>query len=405
LAVPDPIRDYSVQVWCIGSHVIKARLSPSPRQRHPYFITSFEKVPGTPVGNSLTDLLADLQETANALLRSFVNNTSIASGPQVVINDEMFSPDENGDELYPWKRWHYRNDPVAGRSQPPVSFFMPTSNAQQLLQSYKEIISIADDVSAIPKYVGGQAGVGGAGRTASGLAMLMGNASKILQTVSANIDRDVMEPALSQTADLIMLTDNTGILTGEEKITVQGVSVAIQRETMRQRQIEFLQTTNNPVDMSIVGIKGRGEVLRAVSRDIGMDGERVVPPDDVLDRMQQAHEQQQQNGPVNQRIEEGVQKGVEAGIQRITTELTAGEIAAQMGMPEGMPTHIGTMPGENGGQPGATNNPGMDMSRAAAVSQGSQPSKLVAGGLGPRTATLVGNSPGPGAKPISPGPG
>src|SRR5260221_2488598 len=45
-------------------------------------------------------------------------------------------------------------------------------------------------------------------RTASGLAMLMGNASKILQTVSANIDRDVLEPALLQLSDLIMLTDN-----------------------------------------------------------------------------------------------------------------------------------------------------------------------------------------------------
>lgn len=407
LAVPDELRDYAVTVWCIGSHVIKAHLSPSPRQRHPYFVTSFEKVPGTPVGNSLSDLLGDLQEVANSLLRAFVNNTSISSGPQVVINDDRFSPDENGDDLYPWKRWHAKNDPMGSNSQLPVSFFMPTSNAQQLLNSYKEIISIADDVSAIPKYVGGQNGVGGAGRTASGLAMLMGNAAKILQTVSANIDRDVMEPCLTQLGDLIMLTDTSGILNGEQKITVQGVSVAIQRETMRQRQIEFLQTTNNPVDMGIIGIKGRGEVLRAVSQDIGMNGERVVPPDDVLDKMQAAHQQQQQQGPVNQQITQGVNKGVEQGVQRITAELTAGEIASRMGMPEGMPTHIGTMPdqGPNGGTPGHTNNPAMDLSQAAAHAQGSQPKQMTAGGLGPTTATLVGHAPGPGAKPISPGPG
>ena len=87
----------------------------------------------------------------------------------------------------------------------------------------------------------------------SGLAMLMGNASKILQTVSANIDREIMEPALLQLADLIMLTDTTGLFTGEEKISVQGVQVAIQKETMRQRQIEWLQATNNPTDMHIMG--------------------------------------------------------------------------------------------------------------------------------------------------------
>jgi hypothetical protein len=411
LAVPDELRDYSVQVWCVGSHVIKAHLAPSPRQRHPYFITSFEKVPGTPVGNSLCDLLGDIQESANATLRSLINNLSISSGPQVVINDDRVTPDENTEDMYPWKRWHARNDPVGNNAQPPVSFFMPTSNSQALMQVYEKLIAIADDVSAIPKYVGGQAGAGGAGRTASGLAMLMGNASKILQTVSANIDRDVMEPALLQLADLIMLTDTTGILTGEEKISVQGVNVAIQRETIRQRQIEFLQATMNPTDQKIVGIKGRGAILRAVSSTIGLDGEEVVPNDDTLEKMQQAEQKAQQQGPVAQQVQQGIQKGVEAGVQRIATELTAGDIAQQLGMPEGMPTHIGTPAAGGGEQPPVTNNPAMDLgpqgdsARMAAVGQGNQAPRggAVGGGMAPNSATLVGNQPG--TPRISPGVG
>ena len=86
--VTDELRDYRVDAYCIGSHVIKANLSPSPRARHNYFITSFEKVPGTPLGNGLVDMIADLQDVANATLRSLVNNVSIASGPQVVVNDD-----------------------------------------------------------------------------------------------------------------------------------------------------------------------------------------------------------------------------------------------------------------------------------------------------------------------------
>ncbi len=409
LAVPDPIRDYAVQVWCIGNHVIKAHLSPSPRQRPYYFVTSFEKVPGTPVGNSLIDLLADIQDAANATLRSLVNNLTIASGPQVVVNDERCTPEENTDDLYPWKRWHIRSDPVGNNAQPPVSFFMPTSNAQQLMQTFEQLSSIADDVSAIPKYIGGQAGAGGAGRTASGLAMLMGNASKILQTVSANVDRDIMEPALTQLADLIMLTDTSGLLTGEEQISVQGVSVAIQRETMRQRQVEFLTATINPTDQHIMGLKGRGVVLRAVSHDIGLNSEQIVPPDDVLEQMQQKAQAQQAAGPIPQQIQRGVQRGIEAGIQRVTTELTAGGLAQQFQMPEGMPTHIGTPSPIEGGQP-ATNNPAMDLgpggdqARMAAIGQGNKQPVRAAGGLGPQTATVVGNMKGPNAKPISPGP-
>src|SRR4029077_3387293 len=265
-------RDYRVDAYVIGSHIIKANLSPSPRQRHTYFITSFEKVPGTPIGNGLTDMIADLQDVANATLRSLVNNVSIASGPQVVVNDDRARPEENTDDLYPWKRWHVSNDPVGNNSKPPVEFYQPQSNAQDLLTVFKAFVDLSDDVSAIPKYIGGQPG-GGAGRTASGLAMLMGNASKILQTVASNVDRDILELALQQLADLVLLTDTTGLLTGEEDISVQGVSVAVQRETLRQRQLEFLQHTNNPTDFGIMGVKGRGSVLRSVSQTIGLDGE------------------------------------------------------------------------------------------------------------------------------------
>jgi hypothetical protein len=401
LAVPDELRDYSVQVWCIGTHVIKAHLSPSPRQRHPYFITSFEKVPGTPVGNSLVDLLSDMQEAANATLRSLINNLSISSGPQVVVNDDRITPDEANADLYPWKRWHVRNDPVGNNAQPPISFFMPTSNSDSLIKVYQSFVEIADDVSAIPKYVGGSGSSGGAGRTASGLAMLMGNASKILQSVSANIDRDVIEPALLQLSDLILLTDTTGILTGEESISVLGVNVAIQRETIRQRQIEFLQATMNPTDQKIVGIKGRGAVLRAVSQTIGLNGEEVVPSDDQLEQMQKAEQQQQAQGPVMEQVQKGVARGVEAGIQTITKELTAGEIAAQIGMPEGGPTHIGTLPGAgSGGTPGSGQGPGSPAQNAA-MGQGTKQGPLQGQG-GPQTH-LVGSQPGAGAKPISAG--
>jgi hypothetical protein len=413
LAVPDELRDYHVNVWCVGSHVIKAHLSPSPRQRHPYFITSFEKVPGTPVGNSLIDLLADVQEASNATLRAMINNLSISSGPQVVVNDDRLTPDETGADLYPWKRWHVRNDPVGNNAQEPISFFMPSSNSDALVKAYQFFTEIADDVSAIPKYMNGSGAGGGAGRTASGMAMLMGNASKILQTVSANVDRDVIEPALLQLSDLILLTDTSGILSGEESISVLGVSVAIQRETIRQRQIEFLQATMNPTDQKIMGIKGRGTVLRAVSTTIGLNGENVVPEDDQLERMQKAEQQAQEAGPVMEQIQKGVQRGVEAGVQTITKELTAGEIAAQMGMPEGMPTHIGTMPGQQPqqpggspppGAPGASSRPGVDMAnpaRRAAVGQGTKQGPLQGQG-GPQTH-LVGSQPGAGANPISPG--
>jgi hypothetical protein len=284
--ISDPIRDYFVQVWTIGNYIIKVQMAPSPRKRHPYYITSFEKVPGTPVGNGLPDILNDIQEASNATLRALINNLSISSGPQVVVNDDRLTPDEDGEELYPWKRWHVQSDPMGNNSAQPISFFQPNSNAQELLGVYQQFVNMADDLSAIPKYLSGNGAGGGAGRTASGLAMLMGNASKILQTVAANIDRDVLEPLLGGLFDMVMLTDQSGLLTGEEKVRVLGVSVAVQKETQRARQLEFLQITANPMDAQIVGPKGRAAILRNVATTIGLPGEDIVPSEDQLDQMQ-----------------------------------------------------------------------------------------------------------------------
>ena len=292
--IKDGLRDYMVQAWVIGQHVIKVQLSPSPRKRHPYFITSFEKVPGTPVGNGLTEILGDVQDVCNSTLRALVNNLAISSGPQVVINDDRVAPGEDSEQLYPWKRWHVTDDPMGNNTQVPISFFQPNSNANELLGVYDKFNAMADDLSAIPRYLSG-GGAGGAGRTASGLAMLMGNASKILQTVAANIDRDIFEPLLSSLYDMVMLTDETGLLSGQENIRVMGVTVAIQRETQRARQLEFLQTTANPIDIGIMGPTGRAEVLRSVAEGIGIPGNNIIPSADVLkEKEQQATMLQQQ---------------------------------------------------------------------------------------------------------------
>lgn len=293
--ISDPLRDYMVQAWLIGTHVVKVQMSPSPRKRHPYFITSFEKVPGTPLGNGLSDIISDLAEASNSVTRALVNNLSIASGPQVMINDERLAPGEDAEELYPWKRWHYVGDPMGNNQQVPISFFQPTSNVNELLMALEKINAMADDASAIPRYLSGQS-AGGAGRTSSGLAMLMANASKVLQTVAANIDRDILDPALTSLYDMIMLTDRSGLLSGEEKVRVMGVTVAIQRETQRARQLEFLQITANPIDMAIIGPNGRAKVLETVADGLGMPGAKIVPSEDELmaQQKQMLAQQQQQ---------------------------------------------------------------------------------------------------------------
>lgn len=267
--VDDAEKPYFITCWFVDKLVIKAMLNPNLRKRPNYFGTSFDKQPGTIYGSGVAEVLSDLQDVANASLRALVNNMSIASGPQGWIDEEALNPNQD-QSLYPWKIWKYTRDPANQSGQPPVGFFQPDSNAAELLGVYEKFNVIADEVSAIPRYMTGDQNVGGAGRTASGLAMLMSNANKALQNVAENIDDDVFYPLLQSLYDLVMLTDETGTLRGDEAIKVNGVRNVVKQEQDRVRQLEFLQLTANEIDAPIVGGQ-RARLLQQVANRVGID--------------------------------------------------------------------------------------------------------------------------------------
>lgn len=279
--VPDELGEYNVTAWLIDRFLIKVQINPVSRTRPPYYISSFEKIPGSMYGYGLPDLLEDVQQICNATARSLVNNASISSGPQVIINDECLQPGEN-DDLWPWKRWHVNYDPsMVTSGQQPIDFFQPTINSQELIMIYEKWNLMGDEISAIPRYMTGNERVGGAGRTASGLAMLMGNAAKTLQNVAASIDKDVIRPLLNDLFMLLMET-NPGMFRGDEYINVKGVNHAVKREQDRMRQLEFLQLTANPMDMQIIGPEGRANVLRNVATNLGLEHESILPDDEEI---------------------------------------------------------------------------------------------------------------------------
>lgn len=357
--IPDLDRDYMVTSWVVGRHTIKTQLNPSPRQRLPYFITSFEKVPGTVIGHGLTDILEDIQEMANATLRALVNNMAIASGPQVVINTQCLTPVNNDNELYPWKRWSVDYDPQ-GAANKPVDFFQPQSNANELLQVYQAMNTMADDISAIPRYLTGEGVSGGAGRTSSGLSMLMGNAQKVLQTVAANVDDDVLTPLLSSLYDMIMLTDTSGMLSGGEQVEVNGVHVAMQKETERQKQLQFLQITANPMDQAIVGQLGRGRLLRSIAQNMGVPDD-IVPDDDTLQA--QVAEQKKMQALQQMQLQWLAAHGIIPG--------KAGDNTQQMLLSEPWPSSPlqGGQGGQQGAAPGGTSPGGSPAAPAAPAAQ------------------------------------
>ena len=274
--IPDDAREYDANVWMVGNYVIKAVLNYDPLGEKPYAKTSFIKCPGAFWGKGIPEIIEDIQNVCNAAARALVNNMGISSGPQVEVNLERIPPNEDITQMHPWKIWQVTNDPM-GSSSPAVRFTQPDDNAQTLMAVYDKFARLADDHSGIPAYLYGDLNVQGAGRTSSGLSMLMGAAGKGIRQVVGHIDGDVIKPIVQRQFVYNMRYDEDETIKGDAQVLAKGAINLAVKETVNVRRIEFLNATANQVDMEIVGKDGRAAILREIAKGLQMPVDDIIP--------------------------------------------------------------------------------------------------------------------------------
>jgi hypothetical protein len=279
--VPDEAKEYDANVWVVGNYVIKAVLNYDPLGEKPYAKSSFIKRPGALWGSGIPEIIEDLQNICNAAARALVNNMGLASGPQVEVNIDRLPPNEDLTNMHPWKIWQVQQDP-AGSSAPAVRFAQPDSRAGELMAVYDRFSRLADDHSGIPSYVYGDLDVQGAGRTASGLSMLMGSAGKGIRQVVMHIDADIIYPIVHRQFVYNMRYDEDESIKGDVDIVPRGAVNLAVKETTNVRRVEFLNATANPVDMEIIGVEGRAAILREIAKGLQMPADQLVPSRDKM---------------------------------------------------------------------------------------------------------------------------
>jgi hypothetical protein len=118
--------------------------------------------------------------------------------------------------------------------------------------------------------------------------MLMNAAAKGLRNAASNIDRGVIAPSVEEHWLTIMLTQPDKAR-GDCRIKARASEYLIQQEQLQIRRKEFLDSTANPIDMQIIGIDGRSELLRENAKSLKMDPDKIVPKreDMIANQVQQ----------------------------------------------------------------------------------------------------------------------
>ena len=313
-------REYEVNLWHVDQHVFKVIFNPDPLGRRPYDTASWEEVPHSFWGVALPEIMRDTQTMCNAAARSLANNMGIASGPQVEVTVDRLPDGEDLTDIYPWKIWQVTTDRTGG-GQPAVRFFQPNMNADVLMSVFQQFAKQSDEVTGIPNYVYGSSSVSGAGRTASGLSMLMDNASKGIKQAVANIDK-IVSGIVQRLYLHNMMFDDDVYIKGDFKVVAKGAIGLIQKETLQMRRNEFLVATANPIDSQIVGPEGRAYLLRELARGLQMDTEKIVPNAESISE---------------QKLQATAMQMAEQMVQQMAQQQAAQAPAPQAALPNGDP--------------------------------------------------------------------
>lgn len=279
-------------IWMIGPLIIKVVLSPMEGMNFPYHFYYYDKDETCIFGEGLAAIMRDPQSMLNASVRAMLDNAAISAGPIIEANIELLSPGEDPRDIYPFRVFP-REGVGSDAAYPALRITNITSHTNELMALTQFFQSVADEVTTVPRYMYGEASnISGAGRTASGLSMLMGSANITMKDQIKAFDDGVTTPFITALYFWNMQFNPKQEIKGDYSIVATGSTSLVAKEVRAEHLTTFLSLTNNAVDMMYTH---RDAVLREISKVLDLDDLKLIKSPQQVKAEQQQHAINQQN--------------------------------------------------------------------------------------------------------------
>ena len=325
----EPVKDtgeYYCKALVVDNQLIHASISPDPLQRPAYAIVSYRSVANSVWGRGIPQLLEPLQDVCDGSMRALVRNMGLASGVQAVVPDiDRVPPGEDITEVSPLKVWQFTNQKQS--SADPVKFVPVPSLARDLTEVYTLYSSQADSICGLPNY--GAETARSAGRTSSGLGILLSGSSKGLKRTVRRVHDFAVGPLVRAIADWDLRYVDDPSIRGDAEVVPSGAVSRAMREHMLQRRIEFLNITNNPVDLRLVGSGNRARILRQVAEALELEGPVTLTDPEIEEIVRQDAQDRQAQSQAQQAEAQAKQAAAQAKAQSDQANAQSKQLGAQ----------------------------------------------------------------------------
>jgi hypothetical protein len=260
--------EVAANVWMLGPMVIKAVISPIEGVTLPYHFYYYDKDDTSIWGEGIPTIMRDAQKLFNASVRAMLDNAAMSAGPIIEANMDLLDPNEDPKDLFPF-RVFLRDGQGQEATAPAIRVYSLPSYTNEFMTMINFFMNAADEVTAIPRYMYGDTNqMGGAGKTATGLSMLMGAANVTLKDQVKNFDDGITIPFIKALYFWNMEFSTKEYIKGDFNVNARGSTSLIAREVKAESLMQFMNTTNNPTDLMYTK---RDNVLREYSKVLDLD--------------------------------------------------------------------------------------------------------------------------------------
>ena len=271
IEIPKSLKDrdeVQVNIWVCNGQILRLVLNPFTPARIPYLAVPYELNPYSFFGIGIAENMTDTQLLMNGFMRMAVDNGALSGNLIIEVDETNLVPGQDM-SIYPGKVFRRQGGQVGaaihGTKFPNVS--------QELLMMFDKSRQLADEATGIPSYSHGSGAVGGVGRTASGMSMLMGAAAQNIKAVVRNIDDYLLSPLGRSLFSFNMQFNFNKEFIGDLDVKARGTESLMRNEVRSQRLLQFMQMTANP---SMAPFVKYDYILRELASSMDLDEDKIL---------------------------------------------------------------------------------------------------------------------------------
>lgn len=282
-------RFYKVEAIVIAGYVVYCRIIDD-RMPLPVAKATLYESPGSWWGDTIADLLYSAQSMQNNALKNLTLNGAISSNGMFYCTDVNRAVSLDGTPalaLRAGKMLGFKQSPL-GNAGAPVGVLSVPDVTQSQIRIMEFAAKCADDDCGIPQYsIGSSQNISGAGRTASGLAMMSEAACRVINMCICDLGRNLIVNVVRNTHIYNLLNDDDMSIKGDVEINPSGLMGKILREAESQRRQQVTAMLGqHPVLSKAITVEGFFELIRPELENIGVNVDKIIPSRERMEMYQ-----------------------------------------------------------------------------------------------------------------------